>query len=451
MAQDVLMVSISGLRGIVGRTFTPAVVARYAGAFAEHLIATRTDKPSVVIGCDGRPSGSQMQAAAAAALERAGCTVHCLGVATTPGVAIMVQHFQADGGIVITASHNPQQWNGLKLLRHDSIAPPPDEARAIIERFESAADPPAGPVPHVDEDHSIIERHTDLIVAHIDVEAIRARRPKVVLDSVCGAGGPETAQLLNHLGVELIHLHGEPTGQFPHTPEPTEQNLVSLCEAVREHGADLGLAQDPDADRLALVDELGRYIGEEYTLVLCARRLLARTPGPVATNLSTSRMIDDVAAEFGCTVYRTPVGEANVAGRMKDVGAVIGGEGNGGIIWPVISYIRDSLCGAALVLEALSLDGRSLSEQVGQIRPYVILKQKMPIAEGLAEKAFDRIAELWPDGKADRQDGLRIDLPDGWVHVRPSNTEPILRIIVEAQGAVRAQALMTEAEAAVAS
>ncbi len=444
-----LMVTISGLRGIAGQSLTESVAARYALAFGRHLQAARGPDPLVVIGRDGRPSGAGFQDVAAAALQQIGCRVLCLGVATTPGVAIMVEARQADGGIVITASHNPLPWNGMKLLRHDGIAPSPDEARAIIGRFESEPDPALKTIESPPEDHAIIALHTERILQQIDVDAIRSRRPKVVLDSVNGAGGPETARLFEALGVDLVHLYGEPTGAFAHTPEPTEQNLQGLCGAVTEHAADLGMAQDPDADRLALVDGQGRYIGEEYTLALCAKRMFQRQPGDAVANLSTSRMIDDVAAETGGTVHRTPVGEANVAQRMKQVHAVIGGEGNGGVIWPVISHIRDSLCGAALVLELLAVSGRSLAEWVQSIRPYVICKEKVPMHPGLAEKAFERVAAAWPEGRADRQDGLRIDLDDGWIHVRPSNTEPIFRIIVEAPTDQAAEALMAMGRQAV--
>ena len=443
------MVTLSGLRGIAGSSLTPPVAARYALAFGRHLIQTRGPGPTVVIGRDGRPSGEVFQNSAAAALRQIGCRVHCLGVATTPGVAIMVDELGADGGIVITASHNPGQWNGMKLLGHDAVAPSAEQARSIIERFEAEPEPPAVSAEPESEDHAILDLHTERIIRHIDVAAIAGAQLKVVVDSVCGAGGPETARLLETLGLEPVHLHSEPTGIFPHTPEPTEQNLGGLCEAVRRHGADLGLAQDPDADRLALVDGGGRYIGEEYTLVLCSMRIFQRQSGSAVANLSTSRMIDDVAAAAGATVHRTPVGEAHVAARMKKLGAVIGGEGNGGVIWPAVGWVRDSLCGAALVLELLAVSGRSLADWVGQIKPYVILKDKVPIEPGLAERAFERLQARWPGAKVDRQDGLRLDLAEGWIHARASNTEPIFRLIVEADGQTTARSMMAAAREAV--
>jgi phosphomannomutase len=250
--------------------------------------------------------------------------------------------------------------------------------------------------------------------------------------------------LLETLGVELVHLYAEPTGQFPHTPEPTRENLTGLCEAVREHGADIGFAQDPDADRLAVVDEAGRYIGEEYTLALAALHVLSRTPGPAVANLSTSRMLDDLAERYGGHVIRTPVGEANVAAAMREHQAVIGGEGNGGVIWPPIACVRDSLGGMALLLELLAGRDQPLSRIVADIPAYAIVKTKQPIAPGGAEGILQRLADRYADEKLDTQDGVRIDRDRGWVHVRPSNTEPILRVIAEAPDQSAAEALIDE-------
>ncbi|MEX0741600.1 MAG: hypothetical protein WD079_02305, partial [Phycisphaeraceae bacterium] len=369
-----------------------------------------------------------------------------LGIATTPSVAIMVDHLHADGGLVLTASHNPIIWNGIKTLRHDGVAPPPDQAAAIIERFHQ------GPLDYVDvqslqpntRDETTADVHIQRILPHVDVQRIRSRKLKVVLDSVHGAGGPATAMLMQQLGVELIHLYAQPTGQFPHTPEPTAENLTSLCEAVQEHKADIGLAQDPDADRLALVDQNGVYIGEEYTLALCAEHVLSRTPGPVAANLSTSRMLDDIAARYGCTVYRTPVGEANVADAMKQHHAVVGGEGNGGIIYPPVIHVRDSLSGAALILDLLAASGESLSQLVRRIPAYSIVKDKLPVRDGVAENIGPRLEKRFAGEKIDQQDGIRIDTADAWVHVRPSNTEPILCIIAEAADPETARQLIKQ-------
>jgi phosphomannomutase len=439
------MLSVSGMRGLIGRSLTPPVAARYAAAFGSWLRqSTGESHPHVVVGRDSRPSGLMIQNAAVAGLIAAGCRVTTLGIVTTPSVAIMTEHRGAHGGMVITASHNPIIWNGIKALRHDGVAPPPDQAAQIIQRFhdDQIDYVDVAELQSVDHDDTTNQIHLNRIFDHLDVEAIRKRKIRVVLDSVCGAGGPATAVMMKHLDIDLIHLHGEPTGLFPHTPEPTAENLTGLAAAVKEHGADLGMAQDPDADRLALVDETGRYIGEEYTLALCALHVMGRTPGATAANLSTSRMIDDIAARFGGVVHRTPVGEASVAAMMRKHDAVIGGEGNGGIIWPKVICVRDSLAGAALMLELLATTGKSLSQLVADIPAYSIVKQKLPIEPGMADRAIEQVGKLFAGERIDLQDGIRVDLADSWVHVRPSNTEPILRLIAEAPGEEDAHALI---------
>ncbi len=445
MSTAALMLSISGLRGVIGQSLTPIVAARYGAALGSWLKqSSGKPHPHAVIGRDSRPSGMMVQSAVASGLIATGCRVTTLGIATTPGVAVMVEHLQADGGLVITASHNPIIWNGIKALRHDGLAPPPDQAAQIIDRFnrDQVSYVPVEGYQTLAQDDTAGAVHVDRILRHIDVRAIRQRKPKVVLDSVHGAGGPSTALLLNQLGVELIHLYGEPTGQFPHTPEPTAENLVGLSAAVKQHGADIGFAQDPDADRLALVDEKGNYIGEEYTLALGALHVLARTPGPVAANLSTSRMLDDVAAKFKVPVHRTPVGEAHVAAAMRRSGAAFGGEGNGGVIWPKVIHVRDSLGGIALMLELLATSGKTVSQLAASIPAYAIVKDKLPIQEGMAQRTIATLQKAFTGQRIDMQDGIRIDMPEGWVHVRASNTEPIMRIIAEAADRKTAQGLI---------
>ena len=435
MSTDTLMLSISGLRGWIGQSLTPPIAARYAGAVGSWLKATSGKAhPHIVVGRDSRPSGEMIQQAALAGLTAVGCRVTTLGIVTTPGTAIMVEHLHADAGMVITASHNPVDWNGIKTLQHDGIAPPPAQARQIIDRFrnEQLDYVPVDqlqPVTHDDTTHRV---HIDRILKHIDVPAIRRAKLAVVLDSVHGAGGPSAAMLLKELGVTNLHRYAEPTGLFPHSPEPTAENLITLCDAVKGAKAHLGFAQDPDADRLALVDENGRYIGEEYTLALCAAHLMTRAPGPAAANLSTSRMIDDIAAAHGQIVHRTPVGEANVANTMRERRCVVGGEGNGGIMWPPVVYVRDSLVGIALLLEMLAKSGKSLSQLVAAIPRYAIVKDKLPIQPGMADRTIANLKKAFAGQRIDLQDGIRIDWPGKWVHVRPSNTEPILRIIAEA-------------------
>jgi len=451
--QDPLMLGISGMRGLVGRSLKPELVCRYAAAFGHWLKGSRdTASPVVVLGRDSRPSGAMYENAVAAGLTSVGCRVIRVGILSTPGVAIMADHRGADGGVVITASHNPKPWNGVKLLRHDGVAPPPDEARAIIKLFEDDASTHAGVDGLRPEEADVhgARLHVDRVAAVVDVDAIRAAKLKVVVDSVHGAGGAEAALLLDQLGVERVHLYAEPTGHFPHVPEPLRENLTELCDAVASHGADAGFAQDPDADRLAVVDERGAYIGEEYTLVLGAMARLG-TGDTTAANLSTSRMIDDVAAAAGATVVRTPVGEANVAAAMRDHGAVVGGEGGGGIIYRPISQVRDSVVGMALVCELLAKRAQPLSQVVAGTPSYAMVKDKIEITPGSAGPTLAWAAQHYADQKVDTQDGVRVDWPDRWVHVRPSNTEPILRIIAEAASEADARALVDEVRQGIAS
>jgi len=448
-----LMLGVSGLRGWVGRSLTPEVATRFAAAFADWLKATReTESPHVAVGRDSRPSGPMVEHAVIAGLVAAGCRVTRLGVVSTPAAGLMVTRLAADGGLMITASHNPQPWNGIKPLRADGAAPPVDEADAILERYHAGA---TGYVEgealrSIEDDASAATQHAEAVAAQLDVEAIRRANLSVVVDSTCGAGGTEAQALLEALGVALIPMHMAPTGWFPHPPEPVKANLTELCETVSARGAAAGFAQDPDADRLAIVDEHGRYIGEEYTLALCAMHLMgesgaARAEAParaVAANLSTSRMIDDIAQRAGATVYRTPVGEANVTAAMRAHAAPIGGEGNGGIIWQRIGQVRDSLLGIGLVLEMLALTGKTISQLAGQMPAYAMVKQKVALGEAGMDVLGPRLQDAFAQQSVDTQDGIRVDWPDKWIHVRPSNTEPVLRLISEAPDEASAQALI---------
>ncbi len=465
------MLSVSGARGIVGASMTPSVAAALAAAFAGELLAGAARGGEVVIGRDGRPSGAALEEAACAALLAHGLRPVRLGAVSTPTTAVMVAHRGAVGGVVITASHNPAQWNGLKFLTAQGAAPPRDRAQRIIDRFTHPRDAEAKPrsaIAAAESDDAGPEVHVQRVLALVDVESIRARRFTVVLDSINGAGGRAGRMLLERLGCTVVHLNGEPTGVFAHAPEPVRENLTDLAQAVAAHGADAGFAQDPDADRLAIVDERGCYIGEEYTFVLAAEEVLARAPRrggakpqavageastspALAVNLSSSRMIDDVASNHGARVIRTPVGEANVVEAMGRHGCILGGEGNGGVIWPRVCLVRDSLSGMALVLSLLARRGRRLSVIVNTMPAYAIEKDKTAIRPGLAPRAIDALAAKFPDAAQDRQDGLRLDWPDrgAWLHVRASNTEPILRLIAEARDSIEARTLLREAAAIV--
>lgn len=440
-----LMVSVSGVRGEIGHTLTPESAARFGAAFGTMLGAGTT----VVVARDSRPSGPMVCSAVVAGLQACGVSVIDLGVVTTPGAALMTRRLKADGAAVITASHNPIQWNGIKFLRPSGLALSVEQAAELKRiwqagRFAYVEPARCGRSAASDATH---ETHVQAALSLADVPAVAARRFKVVLDSVNGAGCAATAMLLERLGCKLTHLNGEPTGLFAHTPEPTRENLTGLCEAVQQAGAAVGFAQDPDADRLALVDETGRYIGEEYTLALCAAFVLGRTPGDVAANLSTSRMVDAVAEQAGTRVYRTPVGEANVAAKLLDAHCVIGGEGNGGVIDPRVVPVRDSLAGIALVLSYLAQTGEPLSALAARLPRYEMIKTKFPCPESAAPAVAEAARKHFADRDGARfndADGLRIDLPVGWVHVRASNTEPIMRIIAEAETVEVAQGLIDE-------
>lgn len=448
-----LMLSVSGARGIVGKTMTPAVAATYAAAFGSHVRSTMSGRrPRLVIGRDGRAGGESLAVAAQGALAAVGCEVIDLGVTMTPTVGVMIRALKADGGIALTASHNPIEWNGVKCLDSDGLAPPKPVADAIIARFRegridwvSSID--IGPLR---ADTTSNETHIAKVLGLVDVDRIRARGFHVVLDSVNASGCVPGRALLERLGCRVTHLFGEPTGVFGHTPEPIEQNLGDLIAGVRQAGNVVcGFAQDPDADRLAIVDEKGRYIGEEFTLVLAALRMLERhgaRGATLAANLSTSRMIDDVAARFGATVLRTAVGEANVVAALKPANGLMGGEGNGGVIVPGICWVRDSLSAMAIVLDLLASRQESLSAIVDSLPRYAMLKTKLDLANigGLAvvKPALDRARAAFAKERINDADGVRIDFPDGWVHLRASNTEPIVRIIAEGPTPARARELV---------
>lgn len=463
-----LMLSVSGARGLIGLTMTPAVAADFAAAFGSFVKASAGNaNPALCVGRDSRPSGEMIAGAAIAGLISVGCRVIDLGVVTTPSVAVMIGKHRANGGMVITASHNPIIWNGLKCLNADGVAPPPGDANEIIRRFKDkdiqyAAVETLQPL---SRDDSTNQNHVDRVLAGVgghDVDTIRRAKLKVVLDSVNGAGCVAGRTLLEALGCEVVHINGEPTGLFAHTPEPTEENLRDLAARTAREKAACGFAQDPDADRLAIIDERGRYIGEEYTLVLAAKRVLQQSPlAPgsaggsrrfVATNLSTSRMIDDGAAEFGATVLRTAVGEANVVAAMKPHGpfAILGGEGNGGVIFPPVCWVRDSLSAMALTLSLMAAEKKPLSEIVKGLPKYAMIKHKFDLAKigglTIVKPAMEKVQRRFADARISTVDGVRIDFDDegAWVHLRPSNTEPIVRLIAEAKSDSRAWELIDE-------
>jgi len=440
--KQVLIASISGIRGIFGAGLGPEELVRYAAAYGAWLRQqTRGRRPRVVVGRDGRVTGPVCARIVTATLQSVGCDVLDAGLATTPTVEVAVMAAQADGGIVLSASHNPAEWNALKLLNRHGEFLTPDEAREVLNLAE------AGAMPLVTwealgtyEARDFLDAHVQRILAldFMDPERIRQRQFRVVVDGINSVGAVALPVLLRRLGVaEVLLLNGEPNGRFAHPPEPLPEHLQETIRAVADTGADLGLVVDPDADRLALIADGGEYVSEELTQVIAADFLWRFREGPFVTNLSSSRAIEDVAARYGMPVYRAAVGEINVVQKMKEVGAILGGEGNGGVILPDVHYGRDALVGAAMVLQHLANLEQSLSELVASLPRYAIVKHKLPLDNLDADQALQRLAGRYAHARITTIDGLKIDLDEGWVHLRKSNTEPILRIYAEAQDARR--------------
>ncbi len=439
-----LIVSVSGVRGIVGESLTPLVALEFAQSFGTALGGGR-----VVLGRDSRPSGPMLAHAACAGLIAAGCEVTDLGLVMTPTIGRTILEGRYGGGLMVTASHNPAAYNGLKFLDARGLAPDPELVHRIgtLRQQRSWAQQTDGFAP-VRSDPDAGERHVEAVLECVEGDTSGLGRLTVVLDSINGAGCLHTPALLAGFGCDVIHLNGEPTGHFAHEPEPVREHLTQLCEAVRHRGAALGFAQDPDADRLAIVDEHGRYIGEEYTLALAVWSRLLQRPGPVAANLSTSRLIDAVARRFGVQVVRTPVGEAHVARAMMEHSCVIGGEGNGGVIDPRISFVRDSLSAISLVLQLLARTSRTVGQLIAELPHYAMIKRKLQLPRERVPTLLERIAAAFSDQQVDRSDGVRVDFTEGWVHIRPSNTEPVVRLIAEADTEPAAEAIIARVRAA---
>ena len=430
------MVSVSGMRGIVGTDLTPELVARHAAALGAW--ASTRGNPLVVLGRDARTSGAMFTAAAIAGFNSVGVDVIELGVVPTPTVQLAVEHHHAGAGLIITASHNPVQWNALKFVGPDGIFLDAVAGAAVRDLAERGPDRKGwDSIGGVRLDPGAIDRHLAQVLALVDVAAIRARKFVVALDCVRGAGGAIIPQLLERLGCRVSGIHLETDGRFPREPEPLPENLGDLGRLVKSSQADIGLAVDPDVDRLAVVDEAGNPIGEDYTLAFAVRAVLSRLDpaaakgAVVVANLSTSLVVEDAARHFGARFVRAPVGEANVAQAIKDEGALIGGEGNGGVILPALHIGRDAPLGVALILQYLALAGTTPSAVVAGAPRYRIVKAKSPRGANL-EALYETLSKRFPEASSDRRDGLRLAWSDRWVHVRPSGTEPIIRYIAEA-------------------
>jgi phosphomannomutase len=432
--------SISGLRGLVGDGLDPATAVEFAAAYA-----SQCEPGPIVIGHDGRVTSHVFQSAVEAGVTATGHDAVLTGPTATPTIGWLVKAHGFAGGIQISASHNPPQYNGLKFFQRGGMVCSAQEGRDLLARWQArdfgwAAWNTLGRTRRMDDPDS---GHLASVKGVVDSAAIARRGFKVYLDACHGAGGRPASALLEALGAKAVVLGGTADGRYDHAPEPTLANLRESCAIVPALGAAVGFALDPDADRLAIIDEAGRYIGEELTLALAVMRRLEHAKGPLVTNLSTSRVTEDLAQRFGCPVFRTPVGEIHVVERMIAENAVLGGEGNGGVIDPRVGFVRDSFVAMALVLDLLAESGQPLSWLVASLPRYTMLKDQCPLEGALSQTStgagpsdnsslWDRIAGAFPEAQADRRDGLRLEWRDRWVHVRASNTEPIVRIISEA-------------------
>ena len=434
--------SISGFRGTIGGSagdnFTPEDIVSCTAAYASWLMG-RGNTPKVVLGRDARPSGSMVSQLVSSTLQSLAIEVVDLGLSTTPTVEMAVPALQAGGGIILTASHNPKQWNALKLLNEKGEFISAADGKALLSLVDNAQITYA----EVDDlgsyslNDQMIDHHIQQILAHplVDAEAVRGQQYKVVVDAINSTGAMSLPPLLEALGCSVSLLNGEMNGQFAHNPEPLPQHLTGLSEAVKNQNADLGIAVDPDVDRLAFIGEGGQWIGEEYTLVLVADYVLQHHAGPVVSNLSSSRALRDIAQRHGQTYHASAVGEVNVVEKMKEVNAVLGGEGNGGIIDPQLHYGRDALVGTALALTYLAKSGKSINEHRASYPSYHMIKDKIQLSPALdVEQVLADVKSAYEtkDGvEINTIDGLKLDFPQGWVHLRRSNTEPIVRVYGE--------------------
>lgn len=437
------IISVSGLRGIVGKTLTPDVALHYTCAFAALIPAG-----PVVLGRDGRSTGPMIAAAVRSGLAAVGRRCLVAGVASTPTCGRLVRARQAAGGLQITASHNPAEYDGIKLFNHEGRVLPADVGAEVRDRYASQV--AADWVPHhrvgsVEVIDDTLSDHLAAVLACIDVARIRARKFRVLLDANHGAGGELGARLLKELGCDTTVIGAAADGRFQHGPEPTEANLADVAQRVRQAGVDVAFCQDPDADRLAIVDQQGQYVGEEYTLALAVDHVLRSRPGPVVTNCASSRMVQDLAEQYGVACHRAAVGEANVVDRMLVEGAVLGGEGNGGVIDLRVGPVRDSFVAMAYVLDALAAEDLSVSQRVRRLPKYEIHKTRTDLAADRVAAALDALVRRFPDAAPSRLDGLRLDWSDRWLLVRASNTEPIVRIIAEGKERLQARQLCDQA------
>jgi len=425
-----LKISISGVRGVIGDSLSPTLLTRFAQAFGTYV-----GSGGIVIGRDPRTSGEMVKQAVIAGVLSSGCRVVDVGMCPVPTVQMIVRRTGAQGGLAITASHNPAEWNALKFIGPDGLFLGAVSAREMLDIYHQGEYTKVGGAEM--RGIEIMSGSTDLHIREI-LDALGPlptgpRRLRVVLDACNGAGSIVGPKLLEALGSEVFTINDQPNGQFPRPAEPLPENLGDLCSAVKQHRADVGFAQDMDADRLAIVSNEGLPIGEDYTLVLATLYVLGQEHGAVVANLSTTHALEFVTKRFDCRLFRTRIGEANVTERMQREGAVVGGEGNGGVIYPRINFARDSLVGMALILHLIAREGRRLSEILSELPQLHMVKKKVACPSSKIAEVLKMVRQVYADAPKDLTDGVKVSLPQGWLHVRGSNTEPIIRISAEAE------------------
>lgn len=435
-----LKISISGVRGVIGQSLTPTLLTRFAQAFGTH-----TGSGTIVVGRDPRTSGEMVKHAVIAGILSSGGRVVDVGVCPVPTVQLQVRRRKAHGGIAITASHNPAEWNALKFIGSNGLFLDSGQARELLDIYHQGeyTKVSSDEIRTVEEVEGATEAHIKAILDALGPLPSQAKRLRVVLDSCNGAGSIVGPKLLEALGAEVIPINVTPDGSFPRPAEPLPENLGDLCDAVKKHGADVGFAQDMDADRLAIVNEQGTPIGEDYTLVLAALYVLGRQRGPVVANLSTTTALEDVAKKFDCPLFLTKIGEVNVTDKMQQQNAVIGGEGNGGVIYPRINFARDSLVGMALVLHLLAESGKTVSQLLDQFPRYTVVKEKIVCPSEKIPAVLRMLRQEYGEFPLDTRDGVKVTLPEGWFLVRGSNTEPIIRIVAESRSESQAREIVT--------
>ena len=435
-----LKISISGVRGVVGQSLTPKLLTRFAQAFGTH-----TGPGTIVIGRDPRTSGEMVKHAVVAGILSTGSRVVDIGMCPVPTVQLQVRHRRAQGGIAITASHNPAEWNALKFIGSNGLFLDAGQARELLDIYHQGEYTKVGgaDIRTVEEAEGATDFHIKSILDALGPLPKTSKKLRVVLDSCNGAGSLVGPKLIEALGAEVIPINVTPDGSFPRAAEPVPENLGELCAKVKEHRADVGFAQDMDADRLAVVSDRGEAIGEDYTLVLAMLYVLGREKGPVVANLSTTSAVEDIAKQFGCPVFLTKIGEVNVTDAMRQHNAVIGGEGNGGVIYPRINFARDSLTGMALVLHLLAESGKSVTELLETVPRYSIVKEKMACPSDRISAVLRMVRREFAEFQMDTRDGVKVIQPDGWMLVRGSNTEPIIRIVAEARSEPQARRMIT--------